>query len=156
MVHLLEYLNSPDFFKESVDEFGIKTSKNIIINLATELQQRLFKQQVATETVKETTKLLSDSNVNNEGLDQGGPTKILTLSEEFQVFLNESEQQIEEVQSVCAQIINKEMQLFEVTKKRPENLEKIYPSLLTVRSTSVEAERAFSAMGLFLSKSETD
>ena len=53
VVHLLEYLKSLDFLKQSVDEFGIKISKNKIINLATVLQQQLFKQQVTTETVKE-------------------------------------------------------------------------------------------------------
>ena len=58
-------------------------------------------------------------------------------------------QQIKEDLSVGAQRINKAMQLFEATKKRPENLEKIYRSLFTIRPTSVEAERAFSAMGLF-------
>ena len=49
-------------------------------------------------------------------------------------------------------IINKEMQLFKATKKRPENVEKNYRSLLTIRPTSVEAERTFSAMGLFATK----
>ena len=44
------------------------------------------------------------------------------------------------------------MQLFEATKKRTENLEKIYCSLPTIKPTSVEAERAFSAMGLFATK----
>ena len=44
------------------------------------------------------------------------------------------------------------MQLFEATKKRPENSESLYRSLLTIRPTSVEAERAFSAMGLFATK----
>ena len=91
-------------------------------------------------------------NINNDGKAQGEPAKIFTLSEEFQVFLKEPGRQIKEVQSVGAQIINKEMQLFEATKKRPENLEKIYRSLLTIRLTSVEAERAFSAMGLFATK----
>ena len=75
----------------------------------------------------------------------------MTLSE-FQAFLKEPGLKIEEVQSVGAQIINKEMQLFGATKKRPENLENLYRSLLTIRPTSVEAERAFSAMGLFVIK----
>ena len=35
---------------------------------------------------------------------------------------------------------------------RPENLENIYRSLLTIRPTSVEAERVFSAIGLFATK----
>ena len=83
--------------------------------MATELQQQLFKQQVTTETVKETTKSLSDFNVNYDGKDQGETAKILTLSEEFQAFLKEPGRQIKEVRSVGAQIINKEMQLFEAT-----------------------------------------
>ena len=106
VVHLLEYLKSPDFFEQSVDEFGIKISKNKIINLATELQQRLFKQQVTTEIVKETTKSSSDSNINNDGKYLSESAKILTMSEEFQVFLKEPGLQIKEVQSVGAQIIN--------------------------------------------------
>ena len=43
-VHLLEYLISPDFLEQSYDEFGMKIQKNKITNLATKLQQRLFKQ----------------------------------------------------------------------------------------------------------------
>ena len=74
----------------------------------------------------------------------------MTLSEEFQAFLKEPGLKIEEVRSVEAQIISKE--LFEATKKRPENLENLYRSLLTIRPTSVEVERAFSAMGLFATK----
>ena len=47
------------------------------------------------------------------------------------------------------------MQLFEATKKRPENLEKLYHALLTIRPTSVESEPAFSAMGLFATKTRS-
>ena len=86
VVHSLECLKFPDFLEQSVDEFGIKISKNKIINLATKLQQRLFKQQGTTVTVKETTKSPSDSNINNEGKDQGEPAKILTLSKNFKSF----------------------------------------------------------------------
>ena len=112
----------------------------------------MFKQQVPAETVKEKTKSPSDFNINDDGKDQGEPAKILTLWEEFKVVLKEPGQQTEDVKSIGAQIINKELQLFEATKKRPENLEKIYRCLLTIRPTFVEAERAFSAMGLFATK----
>ena len=44
------------------------------------------------------------------------------------------------------------MQLFKATKKRTDNLEKLYHALLTIRSTSAEPERAFSAMSLFARK----
>ena len=67
----------------------------------------------------------------------------------------EPEQQIEEDQSVGAQIINKEMQLFETAKKRTKNLEKIYRILLTSRPT-LKLERAFYAMGFLLPRLETD
>ena len=94
----------------------------------------------------------SHFNVNNDGNNEASLPKNMALSEEFQAFQIESGLKIEEVQSVGAQIINKEMQLFEATKKRPENLKNLYRFLLTIRSTSVEAERAFSAAGFFATK----
>ena len=45
-----------------------------------------------------------------------------------------------------------EMKFYEATKKRTENLELLYQSLLTIKATSVESERAFSAAGCFLTK----
>ena len=68
------------------------------------------------------------------------------------MLFEEQGQQIEENQSAGAQIINKKIQSFEAAKKRPENLKKIYRSLLTIRPTSVEPELAFSAVALFASK----
>ena len=41
---------------------------------------------------------------------------------------------------------------YETSKKRPENLEKLYAALKTIKPTSVEAERAFSALGYFANK----
>ena len=120
--------------------------------MATKLQQRLFKQQVTTDTVNETMESSSDSNVDNDGNDEASLPKNMTLSEEFQAFRKEPGLKIEKVQRVGAQNINEERQLFEATKKRPENLENLYRSFLTIRPTSVEAERAFSAMGLFATK----
>ena len=46
------------------------------------------------------------------------------------------------------------MQLFEATKKRLDNLEKLYHVLLTIRPTSVEPERAFCVMGFLLQRPE--
>ena len=52
-------------------------------------------------------------------------------------------------------IIKKEMTLFQATNNRPKNLENLYQSLLTIRPSSVEAERAFSALGLFSTRLRT-
>ena len=49
-------------------------------------------------------------------------------------------------------IIAKEMSLYEISKIRPVNLDKIYNALLTIKPTSVEPERAFSSMGYFVTK----
>ena len=42
--------------------------------------------------------------------------------------------------------------LYEISKIRPVNLDKIYNALLTIKPTSVEPERAFSSMGYFVTK----
>jgi len=44
------------------------------------------------------------------------------------------------------------MSHFEATKKRSNNLEKLFHALITINLKSVEPERAFSATGLFLTK----
>ena len=54
--------------------------------------------------------------------------------------------------NVSSRVVQKEMMLYEITKRRPNNLEKLYAALKTIKSTSVEAERAFSALGYFVSK----
>jgi len=46
----------------------------------------------------------------------------------------------------------KEMSLFEATRKRPNNLAKLYHALLTNKPTSVEPERDSPATGLFVTK----
>lgn len=48
--------------------------------------------------------------------------------------------------------IKSEMALFESTGKRGSFLQAAYSNLLSIPPTSVEAERAFSAAGLFLTK----
>ena len=49
-------------------------------------------------------------------------------------------------------IIAKEFALFEATKVRPKNLQCLYLALGTIPPTSVEAERAFSVCGTFVTK----
>ena len=48
--------------------------------------------------------------------------------------------------------IRKEIRVFEATKKRTENLDRLYQAICIVPSTNVESERAFSAAGLFITK----
>lgn len=48
--------------------------------------------------------------------------------------------------------VNMEFKSFKVSLKRTENLDNLYNALLSVKTTSVESERAFSAAGLYLTK----
>ena len=76
-------MKSPNFLDKSYDEFNIKIRKNKITNLATKLQQRLSKQQVATNTINETMESPSDFHVNNDANDEASLPKNMTLSEEL-------------------------------------------------------------------------
>jgi len=49
-------------------------------------------------------------------------------------------------------MVQKECEVFEASGKRPANLQTLYDTLLTIQPTSVEAERTFSACGLFVTK----
>ena len=52
-----------------------------------------------------------------------------------------------------AKIVEKEMQLYKINPiERPKYLELLFKALKTIKPTSVEAERAFSAMGFFVTK----
>jgi hypothetical protein len=44
------------------------------------------------------------------------------------------------------------MNAFEASRKRTENLEKLYKALLNISPTSVASERAFSISGAFVTK----
>jgi hypothetical protein len=78
------------------------------------------------------------------------------MAQELHQFLNmpdsDYDQQSGTIEAASSQIIKKEMALFEASKTRPENLEKSFGALKSIPPTSVEAERAFSSLGLFANK----
>ena len=51
--------------------------------------------------------------------------------------------------------INTEFKHYDATHKKTNNLQLLFDALLTMKPTSVEAERSFSAAGYFLSKLPT-
>ena len=75
--------------------------------------------------------------------------------EELDAFLGSSSTTSPTVNPTLDQIVKKEMALFEATQTRPSNLDRLFRSLLTIRPTSVEPERAFSAMGWFVTRLRT-
>ena len=74
----------------------------------------------------------------------------MTVSEEFVSFLESENHECEAIsaqEESRSQIVKKETSPFKATKKRPENLEKLYHALLTIKPTSVEPERTFFSHG---------
>jgi len=49
-------------------------------------------------------------------------------------------------------MVQMECEVFEASGKQPANLQILYEALLTIQPTSVEAERAFSACEIFVTK----
>ena len=74
--------------------------------------------------------------------------------EELNKFLNMDRSKQQQTPSVADVLtgIKKEIAVFQDTGERPAKIELIYRALLTLPPTSVEAERAFSAAGLFVTK----
>ena len=74
----------------------------------------------------------------------------MTLAQELYVFVADDKNE-EQCNNVSSRVVQKEMMLYEITE-RPNNLEKLYVALKTIKPTSVETERAFLALGYFVSK----
>ena len=76
----------------------------------------------------------------------------MTLAQELYAFVADDKNEEEQYNNVSSRVVQKEMMLYENTKTRPNNLEKLYAALKTIKPTSVEAEHAFSVLGYFGSK----
>ena len=78
----------------------------------------------------------------------------MTLPQELYAFVVDDKNEEEQCNNVSSRVVQKEMMLYKITKRRPNNLliEKLYAALKTIKPTSVEAERVFSAFGYFVSK----
>jgi len=70
----------------------------------------------------------------------------------YHIHESEGHKTIRAQEEIRSQIAKKEMSLFEATKKRSNNLEKLFHALITIKPKSVELEKAFSATGLFITK----
>ena len=82
-----------------------------------------------------------------------------TLSQSYKEFIEknvqDSEAALQSRKSSALTNIKREMTLYESSGNRGRMLEQIYTALLSIPPTSVEAERIFSAAGLFMSKVRT-
>jgi hypothetical protein len=148
LVHLMEYLSDPDYLMSKKDQFDHKIQRSKIEQLATRLLQRLFPSGDEEDMQEEI-----NDEIEMELCANPGPTdKNLSLKEKLYQFTNKSRSGPQLKYDIGSQLVKKEMNLFEATKNRPSNLEKLYNALMTIPPTSVEPERAFSSASLFVTK----
>ena len=145
LVHLLKYLKNASYLDQSQDQFGHKVKRPKIAALATNILQRLFLHCDGNEDNPEDIK--ADGAM--EVLDQEKP---MTLAQELHAFVEDDETEDTKNTDLSSRVVQKEMLLYETSKRRPENLERLFTALKTIKPTSVEAERAFSALGYFANK----
>ena len=121
----------------------IYLSNNELVKFCNELFLRLFR----TEDGKET-------NVDTVDLSEP-PEKVLkSASDELNALLTTSTPKAKK-NSNSLDMIRKEIAVLKSTGKRPDLLSKVFSALRSVPVSSIEAERAFSAAGLFVTKMRT-
>ena len=115
-----------EFLDESHDEFGFKIQKTKI-TLATNLMKRLFKANEADQDeIEIEVEDVAEENKEVSKLE-------ISLYDELNIFLQEQDPQQSQLEcGFVSHIIKKEIQLFQATKKRPENLDKLYRCLPTI------------------------
>ena len=147
LVHLFEYLKKSSYNNQPEDYLGHKICRRKIAAMATNLVQRLFVNNGSDEVAsnKEVIKVIRMAKKLKTQM---------TLAQELYAFVADDKNEEEQYNNVSSQVVQKEMMLYEITKTRPNNLEKLYAALKTIKPTSVEAERAFSVRGNFGSQSE--
>lgn len=119
--------------------------KKVIRSEMTKILERVIQEDTSEENIEE---------IVEENLDSPSLKKDLTLQEELQLQI----QQEATCYSVHTKkekdfdkVLKKEMTTFESDGVRGEYLSAIHDYLLTIKPTSVEAERAFSAAGYICS-----
>ena len=149
LVHLLEYLHDPNFLMENkFDIFGEYRNKNKMYTLAAALMQKLF--GVPEPGPREESQLasLASTSVCRD-------SSRASLKEELERAITSASIPATRpsiTPNLNRRMVQKECEVFEASGIRPANLQTLYEALLTIQPTSVEAERAFSACGLFVTK----
>ena len=146
LVHLFEYLKKPSYIDQSEDYLGHKVSRKKITVITTNLLQRLFVSNGSDEVASNEEQEVTKSNNGQETQTQ------MTLAQELYDFVADDKNEEEQYNNVSSRVVQKEIMFYEITKRRPNNLEKLYAALKIIKPTSIEAEPAFSALGYFVSK----
>ena len=156
LVHLMHYLRSYKFLQQKEDHLAFKISRYAVTNLATSLLKRLYPAQNNDENQSdgEETQMFDPNETQmfvNEEPEQ------ISMSDEYASFSKsffEDSSGAEESSEITLRMVKNEMSLYEATKgqTRPVHLEQLYRSLKSIKPSSIDPERGFSAMGYFCTK----
>ena len=155
LVSLVKFYKDPDSLtKSSNNEDSYKmVSKPTIVKMSKALHRRLRFDRAETDELSSTANEQSNPSDSSEGADTRSNTEdsSIPLAKELSSLLTQSNRS---QQDGLSDTFTKEISLFMTggAEKKTQALKELSRSLLTVPPTSVEAERTFSASGLFLTK----
>ena len=142
LVSLAKFFKNPDSLSNNEDTYKMPSKATITKN-AKALHQRLFSDNT------ETSALTSKAEPVEEVTSEPSMAKMIPMVKQLSDFLKQqSSGKSSEVQDTFA----REVGLFIVGRKQTAELQLLHQALQVVPPTSVEAERVFSAGGLFLTK----
>ena len=165
VVNLMRYLQNPksltdhdEYYTDDIDDIPLSSNtKESFLETATTLIRRLFYEDDSNEEESQDENEANEldnnptNNQNDENLFERLQAHIAhysTQSTPIQFMTFNDRGRVSQLQTV----IKQEMKLLEATEKRPSKLEQLFRALSSIPPTSVEAERAFSAAGLFATK----
>lgn len=155
LVSLVKFYKDPDSLtKSSNNEDSYRmVSKPTIVKMSKALHRRLRFDRAETDELSSTANEQSNPSDSSEGADTRSNTEdsSIPLAKELSSLLTQSNRS---QQDGLSDTFTKEISLFMTggAEKKTQALKELSRSLLTVPPTSVEAERTFSASGLFLTK----
>lgn len=158
---LIQYLHSKtDVSKPNV--FGNRSSKSVIQKYAMGIYTRLYGQSEAESadsigqesTPVDDAIIVEPSNRTSvQSADKEKETSQTTLAEKFQLAIDCAVKDDSDTKDIKdLKTMTNDFKLYEAQKKRTPNLEQLYRALMTIKPSSVESERAFSAAGNFATR----
>ena len=155
LVSLVKFYEDPDSLAESSnneDSYRM-VCKPTIAKMSKALHRRLRFDRAETDELPSTANEQSNPSDSSEGADTRSNTEdsSIPLAKELSSLLTQTNRS---QQDGLSGTFTKEISLFMTggAEKKTQALKELSRSLLTVPPTSVEAERTFSASGLFLTK----
>lgn len=147
----LVYLKNPKKYEEAVKKSGYfpLPKKNAMRQEMKTLLKRVNKQNIVEPAQEDIMELEED------GLDDDAEPVKMTLEQELEMELKREKENFNKQkpsgQLDYEKVLKKEMSVYETEGVRGEHLSMVYDYLMTLKPTSVEAERAFSAAGYICS-----